>query len=245
MSPETSTPVRRSPLESVHARIGRGWPMSYGDLAAERRVVSEAVGIAEPGLYDKWLLRGPGALAACHATGLEARPGFVTPAAVGGINVWAIADDEVWLVSAAPTSGGPTVSVADVSATVAQARRTGVGVTDLSSGWAILRLFGPAFRDVLEELVAQDLSATAFADLQITQVPIAGCRVVLHRRDTAGIPGATLLVASDDAEFLWEVFLQVGDKHGIWPVGATALQPPTDAPTDATDAPAVRKGAKR
>jgi glycine cleavage system aminomethyltransferase T len=245
MNADSMAPVRRSALEAVHTRIGRGWPMSYGDLEAERRVVAEAVGLAEPGLYDKWLLRGSGALAACHATGLEGRAGFVTPAPVGGINVWAIADDEVWLVAYAPTQGGPTTSVVDFGATVAQARRTGIAATDLSSGWAILRLFGPAFRDLLEELVAADLSPAAFADLQIAQVPLAGCRVILHRRDTAGIPGATMLVARDDVEYLWDVLLHVGDRHGIWPVGATALQPPAPVAAAPSEPPADASGKKR
>src|SRR5262249_60811433 len=116
-------------------------------------------------------LRGPGALAACYATGLEGRAGFVTPAAVGGINVWAIAEDEVWLVAYAPTPGGPPTSTVDFGATVAQARRTGVAATDLSSGWTILRLLGPTVRDLLEELVAGNPSPAAFPGLEIPPGP--------------------------------------------------------------------------
>jgi heterotetrameric sarcosine oxidase gamma subunit len=222
---DRSSPQRRSGLEAAHARIGSGWPVSYGDQAGERRTVEEAVGLAEPGLYDKWLLRGPRALAALRATGLTATAGFVTAAPPGGINVWAIAADEAWLVASAPTPGGPQTAPVDVSSALDAARREGVTATDISSGWTVLRLFGPLVRDLLEELVAIDVAPSALADLAIAQLTIAGSRVILSRRDSEGIAGFTLLAARDEAESLWDALLHVGAPYGIRPVGAAALLP--------------------
>jgi 4-methylaminobutanoate oxidase (formaldehyde-forming) len=219
----TTLPVRRSALERVHTHVGPGWPTSYGDPDGERLAVTEAIGLAEPGLYDKWILRGAGALAAVRSAGLEARPGFVTAAPVGQINVWAIAPDEVWLVGSAPTPGGPPATAIDFTPVIAAARSSGVHATDVSSGWSVLRLAGPRVRDLLEELVPEDLAPAALADLAIAQIPLAGCRVILHRRDANGISGFTLLVARDEAEHLWDAFQHVGTAHGIRPVGGAAL----------------------
>jgi heterotetrameric sarcosine oxidase gamma subunit len=232
-------PTRRSALAAVHESLatrragGPSWPISYGDIDAERRSVGETVGLAEPGLYDKWLVRGPGALAACRSIGLEGQPGMVTPAPPGGINVWAVADDEVWLVAYAPTPGGPSLPAVNFEAITTRLRSAGAFVTDVSSGWSVFRLAGPRVRDLLEELVAEDLAPSFVPDQAILQVPLGGSRVILSRRDFEAIPGFTMLVARDDAEHVWSVLVHLGEPHGIRPVGAMALLP---APPPASDA---------
>ena len=107
----------------------------------------------------------------------------------------------------------------------------GAAVTDISSGWSVLRLIGPNVRALLEELVAIDLSAGALADRRIAQVMMANCRVILARRDDAGVPGFILLVARDEAEHLWDVLVHLGAAHELRPVGAAALVPPTPPAT--------------
>src|SRR5205085_9608962 len=126
-------------------------------------------------------------------------PGTVAPAPPGGINVWAVADDEVWLVAYAPIPNGPDIPAVDFEAIGDRLSAAGAAVTDVSSGWSVLRLAGPRVRDLLEELGAEDLSARVVPDHRILQVPIANCRVILARRDFDRIPGFTLLVARDEA----------------------------------------------
>jgi heterotetrameric sarcosine oxidase gamma subunit len=238
--------VRRSALAAVHQRLARGgdaanrWPMSYGDPDGERRAVAGAIGLAEPGLYDKLIVKGRGALAAVRAAGLEGRPGRVTPAAPGGVNVWAIADDEVLLVAAVNTPGGPAIQAVDVAALAGPIRAAGLAATDVSSGWTVLRLVGPRVRDLLEELVAEDLSPDAVPDQGIVQVPMAGCRVILSRRDLGDIPGCVLLVARDEAEYIWGALTEIGAAHGIRPVGGTALVVGPAAPVAASATGATR-----
>jgi sarcosine oxidase gamma subunit len=230
-------PVRRSALETVHRGLGGSsldvpfrWPMSYGDPDGERRAVATSIGLAEPGLYDKWVVRGRGSLTACRSDGLEGRSGHVTSAQPGGINVWAIAEDEVWLVAYAPIPGGPTIAAVDFGRAVAHLRRSGSHVTDVSSGWAVLRLVGPRSRDLLEELVPENLTPSVVPDHAIQQVPIAGCRAILARIDHEGIPGFTLLIARDEAEYLWDVFMHLGEAYDIRAVGASALLPAAPEP---------------
>jgi glycine cleavage system aminomethyltransferase T len=38
------------------------------------------------------------------------------------------------------------------------------------------------------------------------------------------MPGFTLLVARDEAEYLWGALLQLGRGHGLVPVGALAVE---------------------
>ena len=177
--------------------------MSYGDPDGERRAVAEAIGLAEPGLYDKFIVKGRGALAAVRAAGLEGRPGRVTPAPPGGVNVWAIADDEVLLVAVVNTPGGPSIEAAGIGDLAGGIGAAGLAAIDVSSGWTVLRLVGPRVRSLLEELVAEDLSSDAVPDLGIAQVPMAGCRVILSRGDLGETPGFFLLVGRDEAEYLW------------------------------------------
>ena len=253
-TPMTTAPTRRSALDATHRRLTAPgatdprlqWPMSYGDPDGERHAVAEAIGLAEPGLYDKWIVRGPGALAACRSMGLDARPGQVLPAAPGGISAWAIADDEVWLLTYGPDPGAPPLPPANAAAAVARLRAGGALVTDVSSGWSVLRLVGPRVRDLLEELVAEDLAPDALPDQAIRHVPMAACRVVLSRRDHDGIPGFTLLVARDEAEYLWDVLAHLGEAYGLRPVGASALLGPAPgAPVTSAAEPPAAAGAGR
>jgi len=253
-TPTPTAPTRRSALDATHRRLTAPgatdprlrWPMSYGDPDGERHAVAAAIGLAEPGLYDKWVARGPGALAACRSLGLDARPGQVLPAAPGGISAWAIADDEVWLVTEAPNPGAPSLPAADAASAVAHLRAGGAFVTDVSSGWALLRLAGPRVRDLLEELVAEDPAPDALPDEAIRHVPMAACRVMLSRRDHDGIPGFTLLVARDEAEYLWEVLTHLGEAYGLRAVGTSALLgPPPGAPLAPVADPPAAAGAGR
>ena len=153
-TPTATAPTRRSALDATHRGLTAPgatdprlrWPMSYGDPDGEWHAVAAAIGLAEPGLYDKWVARGPGALATCRSMGLDARPGQVLPAAPGGISAWAIADDEVWLLTYGPDPGAPPLPPANAAAAVARLRAGGALVTDVSSGWSVLRLVGPRVR---------------------------------------------------------------------------------------------------
>ena len=241
MSSPTMAPVRRSALDAIHRTLdGRAsgaphlhWPLSYGDPDGERRIVTDAIGIAEPGLSDKWVLRGPGALAACRAAGLDPRAGRVTPAPAGGITAWSIAEDEVWLIADAPVPGGPPVTPTDFGPVLAHVEAAGAHATDVSSGWTLLRMAGLRVRDLLEELVPEDLSPEVVPDQAIVQVPMAGCRVMLARQDHDGVPGFSLLTWRDEAEHLWDVLNHLGGAYGLRPVGASAVRASAVWPADA------------
>ena len=86
---------------------------------------------------------------------------------------------------------------------------------DVSSGSTLLRVLGPAARAVLEEVCPVDLSMEAVADRSIVHATIANVRVVTARLDVAGEPGFVLLVARDEARYLWDALSEIGEAHGL------------------------------
>lgn len=91
-------------------------------------------------------------------------------------------------------------------------------VTDVTSGWALLALMGPASRAVLQAasgLPAQALSAPAFAFGDSREIEI-GCAVVRASRITyVGELGWELYVPADTALHVFERLWAAGQAHGL------------------------------
>jgi heterotetrameric sarcosine oxidase gamma subunit len=200
------------------------WPESYGDPAAEHLVLETGIGLAEPGPFDKLVVRGPGALTSIRSLGLLANPGTASPLQAAGMTVWALADDEAIVILPGWTpEGAPEPGRAMELAT--GLRAAGATVTDVSSGLTVLALIGLQVRSLLEELCGIDLAPLALPDLGIAQLTMANCRVILARHDLGQLPGFTLLVGRDDAEHLWSVLVELGRPHGLAPVGMAVIEP--------------------
>jgi heterotetrameric sarcosine oxidase gamma subunit len=216
MTPDISIrPIRRSPLESVHAALGARWleesarwPTSYGDPEAEAADTASAAGIADLGPFDKLVVRGPRSRAALEAAGISTVVGMVTSGE--GAQAWCLADDEVVLLMPPP--------IDDLRGRL---RGAGAAVTDLGSGLSVLRLVGPASVAILERACPVDLSPRAVPDEGIVQAPVAGVRMMVARQDHLDAPGYTLLVARDLAEYSWGALFDLGRDFGLMPVGGT------------------------
>jgi heterotetrameric sarcosine oxidase gamma subunit len=220
----TAPIVRRSPLESVHAALGARWlgdqlrfASDYGSPDAERAAVRARGGLAALGPTTKLLVTSGGAAQSLEAAGLLVVPGSVE--VHNGVEVWGLAPDEALVI--APDGA------ADLASRIHAA---GAPVTDVSSAWTSLRIAGPDVPATLAEACAVDLSARAITDGRIVQATVAGVRTILARRDlrdavdSPPIPGFTVLVARDEAEYLWGALLHLGKDHGLMPVGARAVE---------------------
>ena len=261
MTPTTITaaarlPIRRSALEAVHARLGarwrsehERWPISYGDEAGEARALGEGVALAEPGPYDKILVRGVSTIVDLRWLGFAARPGDFVPArSLDGVNVWTVAADEAVIVriagaaptTSAPAAVGPEGSLSDIATKL---RSAGPSVVDVSSAYTIFRLVGPRLPALLQELSPVDLAPRAVPDLRVVQGPFAGTRATFARRDHGNLPGWIVLVVRDEAEYVWDTILHLGAPFGIRPVGAAAIRPPlaTDGAPDRAPAAAAAR----
>jgi aminomethyltransferase len=216
-------PIRRSPLESVHASLGATWvddaarwPESYGDPGAEARAAADGAGLADLGPVDKIIVQGARTREALVGAGITLRPGSVVTGEAG-MEAWCLADDEVLLLM--PASLGPSMYELAI-----RLRTAGATVVDLGSGLAVLRLVGPVSGAILAEACPVDLSSRALHDGDIVQASVAGVRVITARQDQGDVHGYTLLVGRDHAEYLWGALLGLGAGHGLVPVGGNVAR---------------------
>ena len=219
--------VRRSALEAAHDALGATyvdalvrWPLRYGADVEEAAEAAGGAGIAEIGPFDELLLRGPDAVdVAGRAVGSAVaigrlHAGLATSEPVEG---WALGPDEVLLV--APVGGSTLARIA------AAGDSDALSAIDVTGSRTSLRIAGPRAADIIAELCPVDLTPALFAEGAVAQVPMAGVRAFVACRDAVVGPGYTLMVARDEAAYLWDAFLDVGAAHGIVPVGPAAVAP--------------------
>ena len=220
----TTTPIRRSALAGPAARLGANWidettewAADYGDVSAEIAAATSACVVADWGPTDKLAVKGPGGRRVLDELGIGAPLGATAAAVLGEtpLRSWALAPDETLLIVAADGAAAGTVTAA-----VEAAAGT---VTNLSSGLAGIRVVGPAARELLIEICAVDLAADRFAEGRIAMAPMGNVRVTFARRDVRDVPGFELLVARDQAAYLFEALLHLGAIHGVRPVGQRAI----------------------
>jgi glycine cleavage system aminomethyltransferase T/glycine/D-amino acid oxidase-like deaminating enzyme len=92
-------------------------------------------------------------------------------------------------------------------------------VTDLTSAWATLGLWGPLARRVLQPQCAGDLSDTAFPFGSCREVEIAGLTVLASRISYVGELGWELHVPMEQGARLWDTIWAAGSPHGLVPAG--------------------------
>jgi dimethylglycine oxidase len=112
--------------------------------------------------------------------------------------------DRAWIERHAPADGSVTI-------------------TDLSSAYATVGLWGPAARDVLQRVAEQDVSNTAFPfytarPLTIDTVPAYALRI-----SYAGELGWELYAPTEYALRLWDALWEAGQPHGVIATGGGAF----------------------
>lgn len=221
-------PVRRSPIAGLAARLGANWldetihwASDYGDVSGEIAAALGGCVVADWGPIDKLAVKGPTGRRVLEDLGIGAPLGetLATKLDKVAIRSWALAPDETLLILAADASPSGTAA-AVVTAAVEAA---GATVTNLSSGLAGMRVVGPAARELLIEICAVDLDADRFADGSIAMAPMGNVRVTFARRDIGSMPAFDLLVARDQAAYLFEALLHVGAVHGAIVAGQRAI----------------------
>ncbi len=221
-------PIRRSPMAGIAARLGANWlddtthwAADYGDASAEIAAATSAVVVADWGPTDKLAVKGASGRRVLDGLGIGAPLGETAATALSGtpMRSWALAPDETLLILAA--DGMPTGAAAGAVTTAVEA--AGAIVSNLSSGLAGMRVVGPAARELLIEICAVDLAAGRFTNERIAMAPMGNVRVTFARRDIGTVPAFELLVARDQAAYLFEALLHVGEVHGVRAAGQRAI----------------------
>jgi heterotetrameric sarcosine oxidase gamma subunit len=93
-------------------------------------------------------------------------------------------------------------------------------VTDLTAAFAVVDLLGARLGELLERLVALDLSTVpAFG---VVQGDLARVHAIMLRLDHPTLPAFRVLVPRECGDFVWRTLADAGHDLNLTPVGATA-----------------------
>src|SRR3984957_7418402 len=92
-------------------------------------------------------------------------------------------------------------------------------VSDLTSAWTTLGLWGPDARQILQPLTAADVSHGGFPFATCQEIEIAGMTVLASRISYVGELGWELHVPVEQGARLWDLLFAAGTPHGLVPAG--------------------------
>ena len=98
-----------------------------------------------------------------------------------------------------------------------------VTVTDVTSGYAVLGVFGPKARDIVAPLTDADLSNEAFPFGTLQEIDLAYARAIAVRRTYMGELGWELYVPTEFALGAFDALWESGAPAGLTPAGHHAM----------------------
>jgi aminomethyltransferase len=233
-APARASTPRRTPLTSVHEKLGAsltdfaGWlmPLRYGSETAEHMAVRTAAGLFDLSHMGEFAVTGAGAAAALDYA-LTGEPSALKPGRArytmicaddGGILddliVYRLADDDFLVVANAANTAVVGAALADRAA----GRET--SVRDRTDDYALIAIQGPRAATILARLTDTDLTTVKYYASYPAQV--AGRQVLLARTGYTGEDGFEVFAAPDDAEHLWAELSDAGAADGLVPAGLAA-----------------------
>ena len=96
----------------------------------------------------------------------------------------------------------------------------GVTLENISDQTTLLAIQGPRSRDVMQQLVVEDLNELRFFRFLTTEV--AGVEAMLSHTGYTGDLGFEVYVGNEYAEHLWDKVMEAGGEYEIQPVGLGA-----------------------
>jgi glycine cleavage system aminomethyltransferase T/glycine/D-amino acid oxidase-like deaminating enzyme len=228
-----------------HFEPGSGWRRSGADqrafgwarppwferVAAEHAAFRERVGIIDMTSFGKLEVAGPGALGllerACDSR-IDRLPGSVIytqflnrrGGIVADVTVTRLAEERFRVVTGAGTVDADRGWLelnrrADADA---------VEIRDLSAELAVIGIWGPRAREVLERCSSQDVSNEVLPFARARTFDIDGAEVLAQRITYVGELGYELYMAPRWAVQVWDRLIAAGAPHGITPGGYRALE---------------------
>jgi 4-methylaminobutanoate oxidase (formaldehyde-forming) len=224
---EPGRPGRRAGAEQ--RRWGWGRPPFFDLVGEEHRAVRERAGILDVTSFGKIAVEGPGALGLLQrlsGNDVGKPPGSVVYTqwlnARGGIEadltVVRLADDRFRVVTGAGFVPG------DLGWLRMHVPGDGsVTVREVTDTLAVIGVWGPAARRILQAVTPHDVSNAAFPYMTARTIRIAGADVWAQRVTYVGELGWELYVAPPDAVAVWDALGEAGRPEGVRPVGYKAL----------------------
>lgn len=99
-----------------------------------------------------------------------------------------------------------------------------VTVSDATSGWAVINVCGPRSRELLREVVPQDLSKEAFPFMQCREISVGYAPVLALRVTYIGELGYELHMPTECALYVYELLWEAGRELGVRNAGYRAIE---------------------
>ena len=232
MGQTTGEPLKRTPLEAVHEKLGAQMapfagflmPIQYTSILAEHRTTREHVSLFDLSHMGEIEVTGSGALA-CLDSILTNDPKRLSDGramytlltnerggAVDDLIVYRFDRERFWLVVNAANAERDFAWV--------RAHAEGTSVRDRSDEIALVAVQGPAAEAVVQSLAVEAISLRYTQCLE-TELE-ATVPAVVARTGYTGEDGFELYVAAEHAEWLWEALTQSGLWYGLGPAGLGA-----------------------
>jgi glycine cleavage system aminomethyltransferase T/glycine/D-amino acid oxidase-like deaminating enzyme len=194
-------------------------------INAEHLAMRDGCGLVDLSAFCVFDVTGPGALDALqhlavaqldvtpgkvvYTSFLEERGGFradLTIMRLGGQHFRVVTGgahgmaDRQWIIDRLPADGTAQLS-------------------DLTSAWTTIGLWGPNARDVLSTTTPDDVSNEGFGFATCRAIELAGTEVLASRISYVGELGWELYVPMEQGARVWSALHEAGRPHGLVPVG--------------------------
>ena len=203
---------------------------------AEAEAIRNAVGLIDATAFTKHVVKGPGATEfldwfTCNKLPKVGRINLTYALTAAGTTrteytIVRLAEDEYYLVSA----GAWTAYDADFLKKAAEDKAPEFGyieIQDVTSQWGVFAIAGPKSREVLGEIRKDAdpttvLSNKRFPWLSMREIELGMCPVRAIRVAYTGELGWELHHPIEMQNYLWDLLMTAGEKHGLKLVGARA-----------------------
>jgi len=199
---------------------------AHAIVGAEVAATRSAAGLIDTGVYARYEVRGPGAEAWLNHLLASALPRvgrlrlgpMLNPAGklMGDLSVSRLADDRFWLVGSYYLQEWHLRWFRD------HLPAQGVTLENLSESWLGFSLSGPRARDILTQLVHEDVSDAALPFLGCRLMDVGMTQAMVARVSLTGELGYEVNVPAAQQRRLWDELLQVGSEYGMRPIGMRA-----------------------
>ena len=191
----------------------------------EHRAVRERVGLFDLTSFAKFSVQGAGAAAVMDRmaagdvagdVGKSVYTQWLNDAAgiEADLTVSRLGDQEFMVIGGAGTRARDLHSIRTAIAEHPDGPAHAT-VTDVTSGYAVLAVMGPAARDLLAPLTSADLSDEAFPFATNQWIDVGSAQVWANRMSYVGELGWELFVPTDFAVYVFDLLQEAGQAHDM------------------------------
>jgi len=205
-----------------------GWvkPSFFANIASESEAVRNRVGLFDMSGFGKIELKGPGALPLIQRltdnnmdrpTGSVIYTQFLNDQGgiIGDVMITRLDSDYFRIIT------GSALIDSDIGWIQLNQRDDdpAVEINDVTEDYAVIGLWGPRARDVMQTVTGADISHASFPYMSAKNIPIGSIPVFAQRVTYVGELGWELYIPLKQAIFVWDKLWSAGQEYEIQPCG--------------------------